>query len=211
MSGNSNGLPSLDINSIWEKLTSDIQMSDSIREIMKEQFTKEFAEWLTTENVSESNAIRVSAEAAFRLISDFASIASGLSKQLQKPIIQGMSDNSQTPNLASVPGNPNQLSGNTTMVFPPTSGPSSQIGDAHMSPTRGSSIERGIAQVSINDPELAKVDRMMLTKTEPFKGQMHLAEEFMRNFVNKSSNLSWPEKLKWFSLLMGAEARRWFD
>ena len=82
MSGNSNGLPSLDINSIWEKLTSDIQMSDSIRETMKEQFTKEFAKWLTTENVSKSDAIRVSAEAAFRLISDFANIASDLSKQL---------------------------------------------------------------------------------------------------------------------------------
>ena len=118
MSRNSNGLPSLDINSIWEKLTSDIQMSVSTRETMKEQFTKEFTKWLTTENVSESNAIRVSAEAAFRIISDFANIASGLSKQLQKAVIQGMSDNSPTSNVASVPGNPNQLSGNATMVSP---------------------------------------------------------------------------------------------
>ena len=85
MSGNSNGLPSLDINSIWEKLTLDIQMSVSTRETMKEQFVKEFTEWLTTENVSESNAIKVSAEAAFRLITDFAKIASELSKQLQQP------------------------------------------------------------------------------------------------------------------------------
>ena len=131
MSGNSNGLPSLDINSIWEKLTLDIQMSVSTRETMKEQFVKEFTKWLTTENVSERDAIKVSAEAAFRLITDFAKISLELSKQLQQPAIQGMSDNSQTSNVASVPGNPNQLSGNTTMVFPPTSGPSSQIGDAH--------------------------------------------------------------------------------
>ena len=82
MSRNPNGLPSLDINSIWEKLTSDIQMLVSTKETMKEQFSKEFAEWLTTENVSKSNAIKVSAEAAFILISDFAKIASDLSKQL---------------------------------------------------------------------------------------------------------------------------------
>ena len=131
MSSNYNGLPKLDINSIWEQLTSDIQMSVSTKETMKEQFVKEFAEWMNTENVSESDAIKVSAEAAFRLISDFAKIASELSKQLRQPTIQGMSENSQTSNVASVPGNPNQLSGNTTMVFPPTSGPSSQIGDAH--------------------------------------------------------------------------------
>ena len=82
MSRNSNSLPSLDANSIWDKLTLDIQMPDAMKETMKAQFTKEFAEWLTTENVSESDAIRVSAEAAFRLISDFATIASDLSKQL---------------------------------------------------------------------------------------------------------------------------------
>ena len=119
MSSTYNGLPKLDINSIWEQLTSNIQMSVSTKETMDERFVKEFAEWVNTESVSESDAIRVPAEAAFRLISDFAKIASELSKQLRQPVIQGMSENSQTSNVASVPGNPNQLSGNTTMVFPP--------------------------------------------------------------------------------------------
>ena len=44
MSSNYNGLPKLDINSIWEQLTSDIQMSVSTKETMKEQFVKEFSE-----------------------------------------------------------------------------------------------------------------------------------------------------------------------
>ena len=74
---------------------------------------------VTTENVTKSDAIKVPAEAAFRLISDFATIALDLSKQLWKHMVQGMSRNSQTPITASDPGNPNQLSGNTTLVPPP--------------------------------------------------------------------------------------------
>ena len=118
MSRNSNSLPSLDASSIWEKLTGEIQMPDNLKETMKAQFIKEFTDWLTTENVSESDAIKVPAKAAFRLISDFATIALDLSKQLQKHTIQGMSGNSQTPTTASDPGNPNQLSGITTLVSP---------------------------------------------------------------------------------------------
>ena len=109
MSGNSNNLPSLDARSIWDKLTNEIQMPEALKETMKAQFTKEFAEWLTTNNVTESDAIKVPAEAAFRLISDFATIALDLSKQLQKHIVQGMSGNSQTPIKASDPGNHNKL------------------------------------------------------------------------------------------------------
>ena len=118
MSGNSNNLPSLDARSIWDKLTNEIQMTEALKETMKIQFTKEFAEWLTTENVTKSDAIKVPAKDAFRIISDFARVTSDLSKQLQKHIVQGMSGNSQTPTTASDPGNPNQLSGNTTLVPP---------------------------------------------------------------------------------------------
>ena len=77
---------------------------------MKIQFTKEFAEWLTTENVTDSDAIKIPAKGAFQIISNFARIAADLSKQLQTQTVQGMSRNSQTPTSASEPGNPNQLS-----------------------------------------------------------------------------------------------------
>ena len=143
MSRNSNSLPSLNANAIWDKLILDIQMPDAMKETMKAQFATEFTEWLTTKNVSESDAIKFSAEADFRLIFDFATIASDLSRRLQKPVIQVMSGSSQIPVAASDPENPNQLSGNTTMVSPPNTDPSSQIGDAHMSPTRGHQLKTG--------------------------------------------------------------------
>ena len=124
---NSNGLPSLDANSIWNKLTGEINIPEVFKETMRAQFTKDFAEWLSTENVAASDSIKISAKAAFQIISDFARIATDLTKQVKLQTAQDISRHSHTPTLASEPGNPNHLSGNTTLVFPPTIGPSSQL------------------------------------------------------------------------------------
>ena len=104
---------------------------------MKEQFTKEFAEWLSTENLAASYSLKISSKAAFLINSNFARVAVDLTKQAKLQSTQINSLKEQISVSASDPGNPNQLSGNTMMGFPPTCGPSSQIDHAHMSPTRG--------------------------------------------------------------------------
>ena len=131
MSLNSNGLPSLNANSIWNKLTGKISIPETLKESMKEQFTKDFTEWLSTENFATSDFQKISDEAAFLIISDFGRIVTDLSKQVKLLTVQNNSFHSQTSATASDPGNPNQLSGNATLVFFQTIGPLSQIDDVH--------------------------------------------------------------------------------
>ena len=119
MSLNSNRLPSLDANSIWNKLTGQISIPETLKGTMREQFTKDFSERLSTDNLAASDSLIISAKAAFQIISDFSRIATNLSKQVKLQSDQNIYRHSQTPTTASDQVNPNQISGNATLVFPP--------------------------------------------------------------------------------------------
>ncbi|KAJ9060084.1 hypothetical protein DSO57_1034651 [Entomophthora muscae] len=83
--------------------------------------------------------------------------------------------------------------------------------EPHKSPTQGS-FSSSVGGVGEHlDKEMLKGDCIMISKMAPFNGRGSEAENFLREFKNQSKLMLWPEKLCWFSMLMGPEASQWFE
>ncbi|KAJ9068809.1 hypothetical protein DSO57_1024901 [Entomophthora muscae] len=177
----------------WEKVTRHLKMTNRGREFIREEFVRLLQDWYwPPEGLVPAKVQVYGGDACLvigKVLEEFA-LMQAKYKLLTNPSPLLENDNS------------------SKLVPSYSLGHTMGTGDQepHKSSTWGSFSRSVGGVVEHLDKEVLKGDWIMISKIAPFNGKGSEAENFLREFKNRSKLMVWSEKFCWFNMLMGSEA-----